>query len=54
MGQLEKYKQKFLEGISHNLKTPLHGIMLYVDSMKQRQVTYKSGSETEKEDIENI
>lgn len=32
--QLENYKSKVLESISHNLKTPLHCIQLYLDMMK--------------------
>lgn len=33
--KLQKYKQKFLECISHNLKTHLNGIILYADSLSQ-------------------
>lgn len=33
--QLDRYKQKLLEGVNHNLKTPLHGILLYLDGLSQ-------------------
>lgn len=31
---LADYKSKMLESMSHNLKTPLNGLMLYLYSMK--------------------
>lgn len=33
--QFENYKSKILESISHNLKTPLHCVQMYLDILKQ-------------------
>lgn len=52
--QLEDYKCKVLESISHNLKTPLHCIQLYLDLMRQDQSCKNNSSLTPIETATNI
>lgn len=33
--ELHSYKQKILESVSHNLKTPMHCVRLYLDLLRE-------------------
>lgn len=43
--QIKAYQNKILEYVSHNLKTPLHGLELYIETLKSKLSDFPSLSD---------